>query len=101
MGRQCSPASVGLLDDLAGVESFFYKFFDEPVDECRARHQRYMASCSSVKSSLTFCLACFLKDEKEDLAPIANSFLEVGIFELKLSNFACNKDCVAVSTNGS
>jgi hypothetical protein len=88
---------VGLLDDLAGVESFFYKFFDEPVDEVKARHERYMASCSSLKSNLTYCLACFLKDEKE--AKIENSFDEVGIFELKLSNFACNKDCVAVSTN--
>jgi hypothetical protein len=88
---------VGLLDDLAGVESFFYKLFDEPVDECRARHERYMAACSSLKSNLTFCLACFLRDEKE--AKIGNSYEEVGIFELTLSNFACNKDCVAVSTN--
>jgi hypothetical protein len=98
LGRQCSPASVGLLDDLDGVESFFYKLFDEPEDdEVRARHERYLAACSSLKSHLTFCLACFLKDEKE--AKIDNSFDEVGIFELKLSNFACNKDCVAVSTN--
>jgi hypothetical protein len=97
MGRQCSAESVGLLDDLDGVESFFYKLFDEPVDECRARHERYMAACSSLKSNLTYCLACFLRDEKE--SEIGNRFDEVGIFELKLSYFACNKDCVAVSTN--
>ncbi|KAM0823492.1 hypothetical protein ACQ4PT_070827 [Festuca glaucescens] len=101
MGRQCSAVSLGLLDDLDGVESFFYKLFDEPVDECRARHERYLASCSSLKSNLTFCLACFLKDEKE--AEIENRFSEV-IKHMRSSHkggrwFKCEKSgCYAMAT---
>jgi hypothetical protein len=72
---------VGLLDDLDGVESFFYKFFDEPVDdEVRARHERYLAACSSllkIQSKFTYCLACFLRDEKDDLSKVHNGYEEV------------------------
>jgi hypothetical protein len=58
------------------VDSFFGALFQEPVeDECRAKHHTYVHACSSLKTTLTYCLACYLSGH---LTKIPNDHNEVG-----------------------